>query len=332
MSLSIVQIVPKAGMSYVVTENGAADVKVPYQVVLSEPLGAQSLITAFTSLDGDIPSIGTEHPARPGYYVARYDVKQPTGIAKASLDVDVVYSPRSYVTEGGGGGEPGTECNIEQWGWDDGTAERELVQAVDGTQVLNSAKDPFDSVPTVSTPSPTFTKVVRFGERKSGWFGYNCKVNSASMTIGGVTFPARTLLCSICESIDPQAEKWPYRYQVRLRYRSNLATIGTSTAEECGWDAVVTDAGMREIDSTTGKLKLIQTVSAETGVLATVTSPELLDGNGHAITRYNGQLNQPPYNFKFKAYEEVSFPDWFTSEPPLAITPTPATEESNTEE
>ena len=168
MSLSIVRIVPKAGMSYVVTENGAADVKVPYQVVLSEPLGAQSLITAFTSLDGDIPSIGTEHPARPGYYVARYDVKQPTGNAKASLDVDVVYSPRSYVTEGGGGGEPGTECNIEQWGWDDGTAERELVQAVDGTQVLNSAKDPFDSVPTVSTPSPTFTKVVRFGERKSG--------------------------------------------------------------------------------------------------------------------------------------------------------------------
>lgn len=329
MSATIVKIIAKAGTTYAVDENGATNIKQRYQVVLSEPLASGSLMTSFTTTSaGSIPSIGTVHPERPGYYVARYDVRQPDGTGKATLDVDVIYSARSFVTEGGGGGEPGEDCRIDQWGWDDGTAERELVQGVDGTPVLNSAGDPFDSVPKVSTPAPTFTKVVRFGARKSGWFGFNCKVNDANVTIGGVQFPPRTLICSISERLEPTAEKWPYVYQVRLQYRSNMATVGTATTpEECGWDAVVTDAGMREIDATTHKIKLIQVMSSETGQPATVTSPELLDGTGQAITRSSGQLNSAPYNFKFKAYEEAEFPAWFVSEPTIVVPPDPEAEE-----
>ena len=89
---------------------------------------------------------------------------------------------------------------------------------------------------------------------------------------------------------------------------------------ECGWDAVVCDSGMREIDATTNKKKLIQVVSEETGTPATVTSPELLNGQGRAQVR-GASGNPTPFNFRFEAYEEDTFPDWFTSEPPLANPP-----------
>ena len=85
---------------------------------------------------------------------------------------------------------------------------------------------------------------------------------------------------------------------------------------------------MREIDATTYKIKLIQVMSSETGQPATVTSPELLDGAGHRITRSGtGQLAGQPYNFKFEAYEEETFPNWFVSEPTIVVPPDPEEEE-----
>lgn len=328
MSASIVKVIPKDGIGYNVNDSGAADISLRFQVQLSAPLGQGELITTFSDGTTSIPAIGTVHPAREGYYVTNYEVRQPQGAAKNTLDVTVKYGAQSFVTEGGGGEPPEPEyvSLIEQWGWDDGTSQRELITAADAnkTPVLNSAKDPFDSVPQIETPAPTFTKVVRFAERKAGWFDYNCKVNDQSVTIGGISFPAGTLLCTICETIDIANFNWPFKYSIRLRYRTNKALIAGETANltECGWDAVVCDAGMREVDSTTGQLKLIQIVSAETGQLANVTSPELLNGNGQAVTRGSGVSTVSPYNFRFKAYEDASFPAWFVSQPATALTPT----------
>lgn len=328
MSASIVKVIPKDGIGYNVNDSGAADISLRFQVQLSAPLGQGELITTFSDGTTSIPAIGSVHPAREGYYVTNYEVRQPQGAAKNTLDVTVKYGAQSFVTEGGGGEPPAPEyvSLIEQWGWDDGTSQRELITAADAnkTPVLNSAKDPFDSVPQIETPAPTFTKVVRFAERKTGWFDYNCKVNDQSVTIGGISFPAGTLLCTICETIDIANFNWPFKYSIRLRYRTNKALIAGETANltECGWDAVVCDAGMREVDSTTGQLKLIQIVSAETGQLSNVTSPELLNGNGQAVTRGSGVSTVAPYNFRFKAYEDASFPAWFVSQPATALTPT----------
>lgn len=328
MSASIVKVIPKDGTGYNVNDSGATDISLRFQVTLSAPLGQGEIITSFSDGTTSIPAIGTVHPAREGYYVTNYEVRQPQGAAKNTLDVTVKYGAQSFVTEGGGGEPPAPTyvSLIEQWGWDDGTSQRELLTAADAnkTPVLNSAKDPFDSVPQIETPAPTFTKVVRFAERKAGWFDFNCKVNDDTVTIGGISFPAGTLLCTICETIDIANFNWPFKYSIRLRYRTNKALIEGETANltECGWDAVVCDAGMREVDSTTGQLKLIQIVSAETGQLANVTSPELLNGNGQAVTRGSGVSTVAPYNFRFKAYEDASFPGWFTSQPATALTPT----------
>lgn len=328
MSASIVEVIPKDGTGYDVNDTGATDISLRFQVWLSEPLGQGQIFTSFSDGTTSIPAIGTVHPARPGYYVAKYEVRQPQDAAKNTLDVTVKYAAQSFVTEGGGGEPPAPEyvSLIEQWGWDDGTTQRELVTAADTnkTPVLNSAKDPFDSVPQVETPSPTFTKVVRFAERKAGWFDYNCKVNAQQVTIGGISFPAGTLLCTVCETIDIANFNWPFKYSIRLRYRTNKALLNGETANltECGWDAVVCDAGMREVDSDTGLLKVIQVVSSETGTPVNVTSPELLNGAGQAVTRGGQASTVTPYNMRFKAYEGANFPGWFTSPPVTAITPT----------
>ena len=322
MAARIIKVIPKAGTTYAVDTGGATEIRTHYQVVLDQPLAADELLTKFelqaTGGTISIPAMESEHPDRPGYYVNRYEVKQPTGAAKHTLDVTVVYSAEGYTFQ-----EGAVESNVEKWGWDDSTAERELVTDVDGTPVVNSAGDPFDSVPSVSTPAPVFSKAVRYKARQSGWFGSNCTVNAAQVTIGGVEFAAGTLLCTIAEERGIGDEVWPYRYTVRLKYRTNKQTIGNAqTPVECGWDAVVADTGMREKDPATGKPKLIRVISAETGEPATVTSPALLDGEGQA-QQAGGSYTPKPYNFRFKAYAAATWPEWFYSEPPIRTAPEP---------
>ena len=175
---------------------------------------------------------------------------------------------------------------MEEWGWSDGTTSRELLRGVDNNAapVVNSAGDPFESVPTVEAPAPEFVKVVKFKTRQAYW-EYMCTINAASMTIGSVTCPPKTLLCTCCEKIIIGDKVWPYQYTIRMRYRSNpIKRDYASAEEEIGWNVAVVDAGMRELDED-GKPQLIQIVSSETGTASTVTSPELLDGTGHKVDR-----------------------------------------------
>lgn len=322
MSATILKVVPKAGAYYNVTQAGAEDISLHYQVVLSAPLAANELITEFSAGGVSIPAIGTEHPARAGYYAVQYEVRQPEGADKSTLNVTVKYAPQSFGVDDPEAEEP-VENNIEQWGWSDGTTDIELVTDMNGVAVLNSAGDPFDSVPNIASPSPTFTKVVRFKKRQDDWQRYFCTVNESDMEIGGISFAARTLLCTIVESLDPTNEKWPYKYSISIKYRSNKAKVArSSTLIECGWDVVVTDTGMRKKDPTTGQLKFITTMSSETDNPVAIASPELLDGNGQPVARSESSTPEP-YNFRFAAYVGKTFPDWFTSEPKIINQPTP---------
>lgn len=315
----------KAGRSYKVDENGAGDVTMRFQVLLDAPLDIAELPTAFPG----IPLIGAAHPQRPGLYVVGYDVSQPDGAAKHTLDVTVKYGATSIEIESGTGGAPDIVYAVKEWGWDDGTGEKELVVSVDPNDpkpVLNSAGDPFDSVPRVNAPTPTFTKVVCTSQRMSGYSAFLCTTNDAELTIGDMTCPVGTLLCTVAERKIIGEWRLPYEYTIRLRYRSNVIGIGTGDETiEAGWDAAAVDAGMREIDSDTGKRKLIQLISQETGQPATVTSPTLLDGEGHHLDL--SESGATPVILQFQSYKRASFPDWFYSEPE---TPTPPDEDENT--
>ena len=316
---NIVKVVPKDGTTYDVNENGATDIRLRYQVILDGPMPTTQLITAFSDGTTAIPAISSVHPARPGMYVSKYSISQPKDAAKHTLDVTVEYAATGASTDNTQDNEQDepveTDNQVLEWGWDDGTTTRELVQDINGDPVINSARDPFDSVPEVETPAPTFTKVIKFANRRQ-YARYLCTINSMEVTIGAMKCAPYTLLCSISEKRNIGDLVWPFTYTVRLKYRTNIVKPGGENApREIGWNVAVVDAGMREIDDTTGKLKLIQVISQETGQPATVTAPELLDGHGHAVARSASGAPAEPYNLIFGAHKAMQFPEWFYSEP-----------------
>lgn len=297
----------KAGRKYTVDAGGITTLKKDFIVVQDSAMGANGETLTFPG----VPAIGSKHPAYPGLYVESYDVQEGDGANKNVLTVTVNYGPRT--TETSGEGESAVPVAVDEWGWDDGTDERELVSGVDGTPVLNSAGDPFESVPKIMAPAPVFVKVMKFKGRQSGWQNVRCKVNASAITIGGVTCPAGSLLCTVGEKRLIGNADWKYQYTVRLRYKSNPVKIeGANTVTDIGWDVAVADVGMREVGED-GKKKLIRATDSETGKACTVTSPALLDGNGAKLAD-GGEA----YNFRFKAYERADFPNWFYSEPSLA--------------
>lgn len=255
-----------------------------------------------------LPNIGDAHPSLTGYYCASREFEEGEGKAKTTVVVTINYEQPT--TETGGSGEEEVTSQVSEWGWDDGTDEKELTSGVDGTPVLNSAGDPFESVPKTSVPAPVFTKVMKFRDRQSGWNEVTCCVNDSQVTIGGVSFPVGTLLCTVCEKRIIGNKDWKYQYTVKLRYKSNLVKIaGSSKVTDIGWDAAVTDAGMREIDDS-GERHIIRAIDKETGKMCTVSSAALLDGNGKKL-----EDGSEPYVFRVKAYTRASFPNWFYSEP-----------------
>lgn len=296
----------RAGRKWTVDATGLASLEREYIVVMDGPLGGDAEATAFAS----VPAIGSAHPAYPGLTVQSYDVREGSDGDKRVLVVTAKYG--LSVTETVGEGEAARSCQVEEWGWDDGTDERELVTAVDGTQVLNSAGDPFESAPKATCPAPVFTKVMKFATRQSGWSDCNCKVNDDEMTVGSMTCAKDTLLCTVAERRIIGDALWKYQYTVRLRYKSNKAKIkGADQLTECGWNVAVADAGMRE--KVSGKMRLVRTIDAETGRVCQVASSVLLNGSGAAAA-----AGASAYNFLFQAYERASFPGWFTSEPSLS--------------
>lgn len=264
-----------------------------------------------------LPKVGDAHPSLTGYVVASRDFEEGKGKDKQTVTVTVNYGPRTSETSGTG--SDAVTCQVEEWGWDDATDEKELTSDVDGTPVLNSAGDPFESVPKVSVYAPVFTKKMKFKSRQTGWAACNCKVNDAAITIGGQTFPIGSLMCSVAESKIIGDKDWKYAYTVHLKYKSNPVKLGgENTVTDIGWDVAVTDAGMRakqtvgEGNDAHEEVRLIRMVDKETGKPCTVTSPALLDGNGYVRSETDPS---DVYNFRFKAYVRASIPAWFYSEP-----------------
>ena len=299
-----IQVKQKDGRKYQVDGSGIASLKRDYIVIQDATMGANGETETFAG----VPEIGSAHPNFSGLYVQSYDVQEGTGKDKNILTVTVNYGPKT--TETSGEGSSMVTSVVDEWGWDDGTDERELTEDVNGVPVLNSADDPFESVPKVSVPAPVFTKVVRFSTRQSGWAAANCKVNGGSVSIGGTSYPAGSLLCTVAEKrIISSADQMKYQYTIRLRYKSNRVKVeGGSTVTDIGWDVAVVDAGMREYAD--GKKVLIRVKDKEKGTMCTITSATLLNGIGGKLDE-----DEDPYIFRFQAYERASFPSWFYSEP-----------------
>ena len=299
----------KDGRKWSVKSSGIASLRRKYQIVLDDIAGADGEAASFPG----VPVIGSAHPSYSYLFVDSYDVEEGEGHEKKTLTVYVNYAERT--TETSGSGSSAATSQVEEWGWDSGVDEREFVDSIDNFPILNSAGDRFDRVPTVSVYAPTFTKIVRWKSRQTDAMRCNCNINESAITIGGVEYRARSLMCAVAEQRIIGDPDWKYRYTVQLKFRTNLVRIaGSNTPTDIGWDVAIADAGMREKDDTTGNLKLIKAVDPETGKRCTVTSPELLNGSGKAVVRSSGSTPKP-YFLRFRAYAATEFPSWFYSEP-----------------
>jgi hypothetical protein len=319
--MMILKTVLTAGRTYKVDDGGMDDLRETYKVVLDGPMPRAQELVSFPG----VPAIGSKHPKHNGCIVGDYDVSEGSDGDKIVLTVVVIYERATSETIAIPGEEdtPAEELTsqVTQWGWDSGAAEREMAQDATGKAVLNSAGDPFDSLPHYSVPEPTFTKVMKFTKRPGSILEFKCKVNKSPVTIGADTYPPGTLLCDISEVRDLNDKHWNYQYTVTLKYRSQFVDLNPvntddGSGEEIGWDVAICDAGMRECKDGVTKT-LIRIRDGETGEMCSVTSAALLNGRGIAIGE--DSESTVAHYLRFKPYRAVDFPAWFTSEPPLNV-------------
>lgn len=309
----------KAGRTWTVEANEKGDAGVvkeltrPY-VVFDGNRSAVVAQNGEAAQIGSVPAIGSTHPSDTKLVVDKVDYSEGKDGERVVVTASVHYTRKES--------DNTDEGLITDWGWDSSTSDVDLVvdKSEDAKPVLNSAGDPFDSAPKIAAPTPTFTKVVAFSQRKSGWNDYCSCVNDANVEIGGITFAPCTLLCSVSETRQIGEIKNKYKYTITLRYRSNVVKLaGDDETTECGWDATVVDTGMRALvpdpdpEGEGEVLRLVRVIDKETGKECTTSKPVLLDGNGHTISPTDE--DQDARIIRYQAYRRETFPSWFYDEP-----------------
>lgn len=305
----------KDGRKWQVDADGINALTKTYVIQLdTNNLGENSEFINFSQYG--IPVIGSSHPNFDYLKVQSYSVDEGEGSEKKLIKVTCNYGLDG---EGSGGGLVEGDDEVESWGWEAGVEQKEvtynLLNQKEGP-LLNSAGDVFETVPVCDYPAPVFVKVIKTTSRKS-WLNLNCKLNQNSITIGSMQCAQKSLLASVSEQRIIGDPKWRYRYSIQLRYKTNFSNLGSGhTPIDFGWDIPIVDCGMREL-GLDNKLHIIMQTDGETGKPCAVTSPELLDGTGHAIDRTQG-TGPTPYVIRVQAYEMAAFPSQIYSEPPLS--------------
>ena len=314
--------IQRDGRTWSVDTGGIRSLKRRYTIVLdTNNLGANGEIADLTTYG--IPAIGSVHPNYSYLTVQSYDIEEGEGNEKKLLQIGVNYYNS---TTQPGGGEGLSAYAVEQYGWDSGTSQRDVTYNLfdgqnRGGPLLNSAGDPFDSVPQCDFPAPVFTKVMKTKQLYSSWMDLNCKINKNTIDAAGMECAPKTLIASVSVQQIFGDPEWKYRYTFQLRYRSFKAMYGAGTTPiEYGWDIPVIDTGMRELVNTpdgTKKPQIIMMIDQESKLPCAVTSPELLDGTGHKAQRDPETNRAKPYVIRVQAYEDETFPSEFYSPPPL---------------
>lgn len=297
----------RAARRWSVDGTGVSSVTRTYLIARdSLPTGADT--EEVDAFDG-LPALGTVHAVNPNLAVSGYEFEEGDGAEKQMVKVTVRYSQIQRSSESAGSGV--TDA-VEEWGWSSGSVARDLTHDVEtGVAVLNSAGDPFDSVPQVDRPLLTFRKTIKTKGRKNWQQHIGC-VNASAVTIGGMTCAARTIKVDGVdeERIFGDAYGWKYRYTISMQYLSNKVKVGgASELSEIGWDIAFVDQGLRGISD--GE-PFRFTDKDEEGNEVPSSLPVLMDGGGQRLS--NAQTDEP-FVIVAHAYPTTNIPTDFYSEP-----------------
>lgn len=197
----------------------------------------------------------------------------------------------SLITE-----DNGSDYVSVSWGVDEITSD--MCYDVDNNPVINSAGDPFDSVPQKTAFAPHITIVRR--ERNFPNLSLIGTVNSEPITILGVTFGKHCARLKM--QVSQIAAKKSFEVTYEIIGMTNIAPAegyNTGVFEDWGWDCPMVECGYQFYDEN-GTLRKFTTID-NSGVERDVSCPQLLDFDGKDARGTN------PYIKRFVPYFEDSW-------------------------
>lgn len=220
----------------------------------------------------------------------------------------VTYAPGSRTSSGQG--EPTETYYNKNWGFR--TVQMDLVQDVnDGRAVVNSAGEPFDSVPQREVFVPVVSFSVISSQSPDNYNGYNGSVNDEVVTVLGVEFAAHAGRLSFnAREVSEAGGVSKYEYNVTIEgaytlYSETAPRDGSAPEEpiDVGWDVTALDCGYNEkVDGVVRPIML----EDESGQRVRPQSPmPLADG-------VYSETDTDLHFLRFSAYTELSWPTLFT--------------------
>lgn len=265
-----------------------------YQVVVATPT-AQSAPLVPSGVSG-IPAKNAEHPNFSGLYVDGYSWRH-AGTGSKVWICEVAYKRKNMLSTGTGTSAKTEAITLMEWGYEGGSADTES-DADTGEPLVNSAGDPFDSVPQREEVHP----VVRYGVRTKDFdptvFWWNNCINMAAVTVLDVDFAPHTCRLRIeCRKHLDDEElpyEWTYTFEGRDCWVKTAQLVdGSGSApstsydtdgglSNIGWDLAILQAGYRYLDSDDKPVKFVD--RDEDGNPLEASSPHLLDTDGTALS------------------------------------------------
>lgn len=182
------------------------------------------------------------------------------------------------------------------WGVDEITSD--LCHDADGKEVINSAGDPYDTLPQKTEFVPHLTVVRR--EKNLPDMSLNGKVNSTGFTAFGITFDKHCARLKMQVNLIPHERPFEVTYEIiGMRNIAPAEGYGTGTVEDWGWDVPMLECGYQFYNAD-GVLRKFTTTGTD-GIERDVSTPQLLDFDGKDARGRN------PHITRYRPYNEASF-------------------------
>lgn len=225
-----------------------------------------------------LPAVNSVHPDYGVVIVSGYRFNL-VGIGNGIWHISVDYA-RGEVTKTSGGEDNPQRVTSRSWDIVENTADL-VTDAITGEAVLNSAGDPFDSVPQVPRADMRVSISFLTGKSPEDYMSVNGTVNSSVETILGHTFPAYT--GKIRATVRDTMIETGLRYEVTIEVeqRTNLVKDFLDLeAQNIGWREAFVQCGYSFVELGTDgeRYKFTEKIKNSAGVEEEreVSSPQLL--------------------------------------------------------
>lgn len=252
-----------------------------YQVLraFASPLSAEDLST-ITGL----PAIKSAHPTYAGLLATGHKLTEDS--TGTRWVVDVSYALYVGGTAWAGGSKKVPRGQAEQSrGWSFQDISTDLTHdAVTGASVLNSAGDPFESVPQATRAMPVFKRVYKSTALPSATIVHSGTCNPAALVIDNIAIPKHAGKLTISsEKLYSDPDAFTYQYTQEVAVMHNLVhDEGNNVTTDIGWDKAFVQCGFQYLDADGHKVIAME-MDEKTNELRPRATPVLLDELGHLV-------------------------------------------------